>query len=314
MKAASSMLPFVIWIVCIGIAALALGIFIKSDMFQNEGFTSDVPIRITTCPSTTITHITSNGDTNCCDGDIMDRQCNGTTVCSLSPKPPNGLLSCTEWIMKEWNIRSDRFCPKSSMPYYFGTMGRKPGSVQGCSASPQKPDGSSPRDLTKPQCKIYDNAGDDYAKVDSCFNVRAKDAMMVPLASATRAIIPINGKPALLQATYMPTNKSSMTPVSCYDWNRFKIYLDSIDPTGNKARQYASQKDTDYKTFCGPSKAYYVDGTLSLAKAPTPYDNGKTYRVGDQVILNGKTYKMVEAAGAAGYSPERQGDKLWQKV
>ena len=96
--------------------------------------------------------------------------------------------------------------------------------------------------------------------------------------------------------------------------------------------------------FCGASKAYYIDGTLSAppaldvpgsgAKAaacpPAPacppaakaqeaakeireYDNSKVYTVGDFVTFKGGVYKMEESAGAAGYSPARAGDKLWKK-
>ncbi|NBO53440.1 MAG: hypothetical protein EBU84_02350 [Actinobacteria bacterium] len=91
--------------------------------------------------------------------------------------------------------------------------------------------------------------------------------------------------------------------------------------------------------FCRASKAYYIDGTLSVppaldvpgtvpkapacppaakpaeaAKEVKEYDNSKVYTVGDFVTLKGGIYKMVEAAGAAGYSPERAGDKLWTRV
>jgi len=160
------------------------------------------------------------------------------------------------------------------------------------------------------RCKIYGTTKDDYSKVDSCFNVRAKDNMPVPQSNATRNIV-LTGQenPALLQAIYMPTNKSSHTPVSCFDWDRAKIYFDAVDPSGKTSEFYAKQKDTNYQLFCGASKAYYVDGTL--ISGPSPYDNNKVYSVGDQVTMNGRTYKMVEAAGAAGYSPERPGDKLW---
>jgi hypothetical protein len=167
------------------------------------------------------------------------------------------------------------------------------------------------------KCKIYTNTTDDYANADSCFNIRARDNFVAPIPSATKSIIPIgqngpNGRlPALLYATYMPTNQSSVTPVSCYEWERAKIFLDALDPSGSTTRQYASQKDTNYQLFCGASRAYYVDGTLSNDGI---YDNGKTYKVGDRVSLNGKYYEMVEAAGAAGYSPLRQGDKLWRQL
>jgi hypothetical protein len=319
----SSVTGLLIWIICIGISALALGLLIREGgvdwIFQTEGFNNIVPIRITTCPATTTSHVTPDGDTNCCDGDIVDKECNGTTLCSLSPKPPGNLMSCTDWIMKEWKARSDRFCAPS-MPYYFGPLNRKNGSTEGCSSSPSTENGSIPRDQTMPKCTIYKNTTDDYANADSCFNIRARDNFVAPIPSATKVIIPIgqngpNGRlPALLHATYMPTNQSSVTPVSCYEWERAKIFLDAWDPSGGVTRQYASQKDTNYQLFCGASRAYYVDGTLSNNTAPKPYDNGKTYKVGDQVTLNGKTYKMVEAAGAAGYSPLRQGDKLWKQV
>ena len=47
------------------------------------------------------------------------------------------------------------------------------------------------------------------------------------------------------------------------------------------------------------------------SNAPMPYDNGKVYAVGNKVIFNGLTYTMVEGAGAPGYRPDRQGDRLW---
>ena len=268
----SSVAPLLIWIICIGISALALGLLIRQGgvdwIFQTEGFNNVVPIRITTCPATTTSHVTADGDTNCCDGDIVDKQCNGTTLCSLSPKPPGNLMSCTDWIMKEWKARSDRFCAPS-MPYYFGPLNRKTGSTEGCSSSPPTDNGSIPRDQTMAKCKIYKNSTDDYANADSCFNIRAKDNFAAPIPSATKVIIPIgqngpNGRlPALLHATYMPTNQSSVTPVSCYEWERARVFLDAWDPSGSTTRQYASQKDTNYQLFCGASKAFYVDGTLS---------------------------------------------------
>ena len=313
----SSVAPLLIWIICIGISALALGLLIREGgvdwIFQTEGFNNVVPIRITTCPATTTSHVTADGDTNCCDGDIIDKQCNGTTLCSLSPKPPHDLMSCTDWIMKEWKARSDRFCAPS-MPYYFGPLNRKGGSTEGCSESPPMENGSIPRDQGMAKCKIYKNSTDDYANADSCFNIRAKDNFVAPMPSATKVIIPIGRLPALLHATYMPTNESSVTPVSCYEWERARVFLDAWDPSGKITLQYASQKDTNYQLFCGASKAYYVDGTLSNSSGPTPYDNGKRYRVNDQVSLNNNVYKMVESAGAAGYSPEREGDKLWKQI
>lgn len=257
--------PFLVWLLCVGIAALAIGLLIKNVGLQ-EGF--DSSIRITACPAATSTYITGAGDTNCCDGDIVDGQCNGTNVCSLSPsdKSGRGLMSCADWILREWRKRSDRFCAPS-IPYYFGTMRRRQGDIEGCSASQTGPDGTQPQDTTAPTCKIYQTSVDEYGKVDSCFNMRARDAMVAPISNATKHILPVgNTYPALLSATYSPPNGSSIVPVTCYDWNRAKMYLNSIDPSGNATKSYESIKDK-YVIFCGASKAYYVDGSLAKKDA-----------------------------------------------
>ena len=41
------------------------------------------------------------------------------------------------------------------------------------------------------------------------------------------------------------------------------------------------------------------------------YDNDKTYAVGAIVNFKGQKYRLQEAAGAPGYAPDRQGDRLW---
>jgi hypothetical protein len=268
--------PFLIWLLCIGIAALAIGLLIKS--ISNEGFTStDSSIIISACPAKTTTYITPQGDTNCCDGDIVDDRCNGRDVCSLSPSSPNGLMSCADWIIKEWKARSRRFCTKS-MPYYFGTMDRNSDDIQGCSASRCTPDGGSPQDPNKPKCKIYETSVDDYGQIDSCFNAVALDKLQCPIATAKKDLI-FTGKksgilsPALLRCTYIPPNGSSLNvPVHCNDVDRFETYINTT--LDKNYSQYISLINTFIKsfsvkdvTFCPASKAFYVDGTLARKDA-----------------------------------------------
>jgi hypothetical protein len=52
--------------------------------------------------------------------------------------------------------------------------------------------------------------------------------------------------------------------------------------------------------------------TVEGIPVPEPYDNGRTYAIGDMIIFNTGIYRMREGVGAAGYSPARQGDKLWE--
>ena len=291
---ASMLTPFVIWLLCVGIAALAIGLLLKTK--DTENFL-DSGIRIKTCPDQTTTYITGRGDTNCCNGDIVNGECNGTTICSLSPsdKSSKGYMSCAEWITKEWAKRSDRFCAPS-IPYYFGTIGRRTKDKEGCSASPCIQDGSRPQDSTRPTCKIYQTTEDEYGKADSCFNIKARDTMAIPIRTATKAIIPMekNGVklPALLSATFTPPNNSD-GPVTCYDWDRYKINLTAQNS------QNRSYYENNYKVnvlFCGASKAYYYDRTLSRENAvglpPLP------------IIVNGiPNVKYVKIMGNGSQAP-----------
>jgi hypothetical protein len=47
---------------------------------------------------------------------------------------------------------------------------------------------------------------------------------------------------------------------------------------------------------------------------PKPYDSSKIYRVNDLIIFNELVYRMQEGAGAPGYDPSRQGDRLWANI
>lgn len=260
--------PLLFWLLCVIVATIGIVYLITTNTLSSiesgEGF-----ISMSACPSSTTTYITSAGDTNCCDSDVVNRQCNGHIVCSLSPNPPNGIPTCSEFMRLEREKRNARFCAPS-VPYYYGPANRKLGSVEGCSASQPTADGTAPSDPAKPTCKIYQTSVDEYGKVDSCFNKKALDDMAVPTPSATKHLMPTtnegNVAPALLSATYIPKTTPAAVLMICYDWNRMELYYNAIDPSGQTSRIESRTKDRNVY-FCGAAKAYYIDGTLSITKA-----------------------------------------------
>lgn len=269
--------PFLIWLFCIGVSALMIGVFIKTGSnlkktVKKEGF-EDGGIQITTCPVGSAQYINKEGDTNCCDGDIVNGECNGTNMCSLSPTSKS-IISCSEWMRREWQRRTGRFCPRS-MYNYFGTMGRTTGT-EGCSASRCNTTGSAPSDVNAAKCAIYKTDELNYGKADSCINMMDRDKMPCPQANATREIVPNpigrDGKlpPALLKCTYTPANRSSYDiPVHCTDVPRFKMYIQSTLPSewAAAAGAFVDSFTTRDVNFCPASKAYFVDGTLSRTDA-----------------------------------------------
>ena len=154
-----------------------IGLFLKWDTYSNyaaipEGFTTRVSnIRITTCPNKSVAYVTKAGDTHCCDHDVVDKQCNGNIVCSLSPNPPNGIQTCTKLYADEWAKRATRFCP-TSMPNYFGAFQRGMGKPEGCSVSVSTTDGSGPLNAGQPKCRVYSSQQDNRTMSDSCDTVK----------------------------------------------------------------------------------------------------------------------------------------------
>ena len=272
-----SYVPFIIWIACIGISALIIGKFLSSETYTmspvKEGFAGGVSM--TSCPSGVTSYITSTGDTMCCDGDVVGDMCNGTNICTLSPKTGSGIQSCSEWMTREWKTRSHRFCSRN-MPHYFGKWRRRPGNKEGCSASIPTMDGSEPSVPTDSQCKIYQSHDEEITNPDSCYNIQALDNLVCPQANATKSIAsyPVPGRtmPVILKCNYMPS--SGKMPVDCMDDKSVSEYLRK----GGFSESSISNWLKVCVSFCGASKAYYVDRTLTKPKAQCvndmSYDTG----------------------------------------
>jgi hypothetical protein len=160
----SESLVFIIWLLCVGISAILLAYFIKQNSFKStkkEGFAVYV------CPSRTTSFITDTGETLCCNGDVVNGECNGNLVCTLSPKSKSGLPTCSDLAVSEAAALGASKCPKS-IPNYFGSSAIE---LEGCSVSIATADGLQPSNPSQPQCRLYKTRAEDIAKFDSCYNV-----------------------------------------------------------------------------------------------------------------------------------------------
>lgn len=262
--------PFLIWLLCIGIAALMIGNFLQ-EVELKEGFVAVTPtLSVSACPNGTTSYVNKSGYTNCCEGDIINDACNGREVCSLSPSVAGGPPTCADFFTKEWIARGRRFCPPKSMPNYFGTLSRTPGT-EGCSASPIESDGSRPSDNTMPKCRIYGNINDEMGKSDSCYNAIGLDAVVCPQTDAKKSIVSYGSSlPMIFKCNYIPKNGSSNgMPVDCMDANRAVEYVNRMDRT-DKAQAIANINSGSDVQFCNGSKAYYVDRTLTSGAKSVP--------------------------------------------
>ena len=146
-------------------------------------------------------------------------------------------------------------------------------------------------------CRIYASQGDDLSKPDSCTNIKALDSVVCPIPAATKDIVSNpkdpngNTPPALLRCTYVPPNGSSQyMPVNCFDYNRYKLYIDNLS---NLSADKIAALKSDFMNnassnlaFCPASKAYYVDGTLQYPLGSCKPSSSPKYNSETQLCIN----------------------------
>lgn len=158
----SEITAFLIWLICIGISAILIGYFLihLQTPSKKEGFTMHV------CPSRSVSYITHDGETRCCNGDVIDGWCNGNDLCTLSPKSKAGLQTCADLVAYNLAVTGAAQCP-TKIPNYFASLD---GSLRGCSVSQPLPNGIGPSDPNQLQCILYPTPDLDKVRLDSCYN------------------------------------------------------------------------------------------------------------------------------------------------
>jgi len=170
----SGALGVLIWLICIGISAILIGYFLRElqKPEKKEGFTMLV------CPAGSVSYITRNGDTQCCNGDVVDGWCSGNDICTLSPRSNNNLPTCGDYLASNLKQAGINLCP-TTIPNYFASLD---GSVRGCSVSQPLPNGIGPSDPNQLQCILYPTDNLDKVRLDSCYNYGLQQAEKAKLS------------------------------------------------------------------------------------------------------------------------------------
>lgn len=153
-------------------------------LVKKEGFVASSSessdLNIVSCPAGSATFVKKeSGISFCCEGTLVNGQCNGRVLCALRRNGVAGTPSCTAYIEKLYAQKAKDRCP-ASMPKYWENT--KTG-VKGC--SPRRlADGSGPASgVTAAQrCRIYATEMEERTRLDSCFNARANIPRNWPLA------------------------------------------------------------------------------------------------------------------------------------
>jgi hypothetical protein len=172
-----------VFLISVTVTLLVVSYFLLKQE-HTEGFQStsysvkDLDIR--TCPSFASEIQTARGNTDCCQGDMVDGKCNGTTFCTKSPSYA-GVPACDEKWREYFTTKGTDFCPPT-MPHYFEDV-INPSAIKGCSAGPITKDGKMPKDATAKQCKVYPSEEDNLSKIDSCYLEKQRAKIQCPVVN-----------------------------------------------------------------------------------------------------------------------------------
>lgn len=248
--------PLQFLLVCLlllGVAVYAALFFKTKEPFVSTPTTQNNDIQLQACPSGTVNY-DSKGDILCCRGDIVDGQCNGVTVCSIS-SDSTSMPSCLRLLREELQTKATRSCPPS-MPNYFEDPAKK---SKGCCSLARTPDGKAPKQDVPGQkvCVIYETETQNYNKKDSCFNVKRVETSRCPQGSRPDLIVPQKPEhPAYLSCTL--TSPSFAVPKQCYMDASFKDYLNVAFPSWK-----SDISKTDLMSFCSIADKYYIKKSLT---------------------------------------------------
>ncbi len=165
------------------IVFIILMLWVASELFKaveektTEGFQSRPSnITINMCPQWAPQVQTAKGNTDCCEGDLVDGKCPKDAFCTLSPSH-DGVPTCINaW--RQYFVEKSKQCP-STMPNYFEDIKTR-GGQKGCSVAATKEDGSTPVNLTARRCKIYPTEKENRENPDSCFVEKGRLAVSCP--------------------------------------------------------------------------------------------------------------------------------------
>ena len=208
---------------------------------------------LSACPTSYKVLYDSNGNTMCCDGDILANKCMGDNQCSLNGK--GNAPNCVDMILKEYEVKGKSQCPSSLQNYFEDKTNNK----KGCTASALNNTLTGPKDNTQGKCIIYDNIDQNMTSIDSCYNQKQMDDYQCFGDNCTKSLVqPVANKPVLVSISF--TDTSGIHRVA-YTKQSMEAQLDSTNP-GWRNKGIDLSKNIQVADV---AKAVYVDKTMSAS-------------------------------------------------
>ncbi len=197
----------------------------KPDMKEKFADAPTLP-NLQSCPAD-LNKFTTDKAINCCDGTITGGVCDGKVMCTLSNESGE-VPRCIDWYKEYIDRMSRKHCMTTLPNFYEGVGLDKKTKIGFCTSSPLTNDLMRKQTEQAKQCIIYKDNLKNEGTIDSCYNERRLEKMIVPTSDAKRSITPfipglINNM-FILSASY----QDDFEPKTCVDRDSMFDCLDKL--------------------------------------------------------------------------------------
>jgi hypothetical protein len=212
---------------------------------------------LSACPGGYKSFYDKNGDTVCCNGNIVANRCVGDLQCTLNGKGTEDMPNCVSAILREYKEKGKLQCP-SSMSSYYEDKGR---DIKGCTNGGYNDTLNGPRNTSQATCKIYQSEDDNKFKVDSCYNRRMLDEAQCFGNNCTKQLIPTGKNMPILVSIGFSDNTGMFR--TAYTRKSLREYINALP------REWGLQERFNYDKnlyVAEVAKAYYIDRTMDKSE------------------------------------------------
>jgi hypothetical protein len=243
-------------VLLISITIILIILYIKDNIKQpiiEEKFQN---FYLSACPSGYKSFYNNNGDTICCDGEILANKCISDNKCILNGTATADIPNCVDFILKEYSDKAKNICP-SNLPNYFEDKSK---NIKGCTSDQMNDTLTGPQRLDQPKCLIYSSFEQNYNSKDSCTNQKLLDSAQCFGNNCTKELIqPNKTAPPMVAIGF--TDSSGMHRVA-YTKQSMENFLNIVNP------EWRNQGTDLTKNInvAEVAKAFYIDKTMDKSE------------------------------------------------
>lgn len=216
------------------------------DNFENYN-NNDNNYYLSSCPSGYKSFYNNNGDTVCCNGEVIANKCIGDLQCTLNGKGTD-MPNCLQYILQDYKEKGNKFCPRS-YAYFEGI------NVKGCTDGLLNSTLTGPRNESQKVCTIYKTNDLNKTSIDSCYNKKLLDATKCIGDNCTKKLTQFGkGMPVLIQIEFIYNNN----PIVAYSRESYSNFINAVNPDMKNKEEYLSKN----VHIAEVAKALYIDRTM----------------------------------------------------